>query len=119
MKENRKKALGSELKKIRKSSNITQKELALQLGITAQQVACYELGQSALTIDRLFEISDILNVNAFKVLSKIYADKTDNIEIGTEGEKSQHNTLEKEFREFVKILKTFREESVNNKSLNV
>ena len=113
MKINNKKILGLELKKIRKSSNITQKELALQLGVTAQQVACYELGQSALTVDRFFEISDILNVNDFKILSKIYADEAHNWE--KMNETVNHNTtLEKEFKEFVRILKTFREESVRN-----
>jgi len=113
MKINNKKILGLELKKIRKSNNITQKELALQLGVTAQQVACYELGQSALTVDRFFEISDILNVNAFKILSKIYADKANNLE-KTDDTTNQNATLEKEFKEFVRILKTFREESINN-----
>lgn len=52
--------IGELIRKRRKQLNLTQKELAEKLSITAQQVQKYETGNNKLNINRLVEFSKAL-----------------------------------------------------------
>ncbi len=54
--------LGKKLKKIRIENGIKQKQLALKLGISFQQLQKYESGENRITAGRLWQISQILQV---------------------------------------------------------
>lgn len=54
--------IGTLIRQIRKSSGMTQMELAEKMGLTYQQVQKYEKGASELTIKRLRQLADALNV---------------------------------------------------------
>lgn len=60
-----------EIRKIRKIKNITQRQLGTSLNITAQQIACYEIGETQLTLERFIEICNILEINAIKLLQTV------------------------------------------------
>ena len=55
--------LGSRLKYLRKSENLTQQELATALGIAKSTVSMYENGQREPDFETLEAISDYFNVN--------------------------------------------------------
>ena len=55
--------LGSRLKYLRKSENMTQQELASALGIAKSTVSMYENGQREPDFETLEAISDYFNVN--------------------------------------------------------
>lgn len=54
--------IGERLKAIRKIRNITQENLASQVGITFQQVQKYENGKNRISASRLYDFSLILQV---------------------------------------------------------
>jgi len=56
------KYIGIRIRDRRKQLNLTQSELAAILDISHQQVQRYESGENTLTLPRLFDISNILNV---------------------------------------------------------
>lgn len=53
---------GLQLKKLRKSLGLSQKDLANKLNITFQQLQKYETGANRIGVGRLYEISQLLNV---------------------------------------------------------
>ncbi|MBI4823669.1 MAG: helix-turn-helix transcriptional regulator [Nitrospirae bacterium] len=57
-----KKDIGNLIRRLRKVAGMTQMELAEQMNITYQQVQKYEKGVSELTIKRLRQVADALNV---------------------------------------------------------
>lgn len=54
--------IGNLIRRLRKLSGMTQMSLAEKMGVTYQQVQKYEKGASELTIRRLRQVSDALNV---------------------------------------------------------
>lgn len=56
--------VGSLIKARRLKVGMSQSEVATALGITFQQVQKYEKGYNRLTAGRLFQLAEILNVNA-------------------------------------------------------
>jgi len=54
--------IGSIIRRLRKLSGMTQMALAEKMGVTYQQVQKYEKGTCELTIRRLRQVSDALNV---------------------------------------------------------
>lgn len=55
--------LGEKIKEIRKSQGLSQIHLAERIGLSFQQVQKYEKGHTQLTIKRLMQISEALNVS--------------------------------------------------------
>ncbi len=54
--------------KLRKSSGMTQKELAIKLGVTRTTIAMWETGKSKPRTNDLYSIANILGVSVDKVL---------------------------------------------------
>ena len=63
------KVVASNIRKIRELRNYTQDYLAAKLGISQNAYSKIELGYSKLTLERLFQISIILDVEAMQILS--------------------------------------------------
>ncbi len=55
--------LGKRLRKIRKSKNVTQKQLSEKLNISFQQVQKYEVGENSIYVSRLLKICNLLKVD--------------------------------------------------------
>lgn len=56
------KHIGQRIKTLREASNITQKGLGAELGVTFQQIQKYEKGVDRISGGRLFRIAEALNV---------------------------------------------------------
>ena len=56
------KQIGIKIRQIRKSWGISQIELAERIGISFQQVQKYEKGSTRISVSRLMQISEALNV---------------------------------------------------------
>lgn len=54
------KAVGARIKRLREVREISQKDLARQLGVTYQQFQKYETGENRISAGRLWEIAKIL-----------------------------------------------------------
>ena len=54
--------VGQRIREIRKSLGMTQKHLAIQIGVRFQQVQKYETAQNRVSAGRLFLIAEILGV---------------------------------------------------------
>lgn len=54
---------GVHLKKLRKSKNITQKQLALDIGASERGIQQYELGERKPTYDMLIALADYFDVS--------------------------------------------------------
>ena len=63
------KVVASNIRKIRELRNYTQDYLAAKLGISQNAYSKIELGYSKLTLERLFQISIILEVEAMQIIS--------------------------------------------------
>ena len=72
------KAVAGNIRKIREFRNYTQDYLAAKLGISQNAYSKIELGYSKITIDRLFQIAVILEV---EVMQLIAFDHTELIQI--------------------------------------
>jgi len=63
------KAVASNIRKIREFRNYTQDYLAAKIGISQNAYSKIELGYSKVTLDRLFQIAKILDVEATHLIS--------------------------------------------------
>lgn len=68
--------VASNIRKIREHKNYTQDYLAAKLDISQNAYSKIELGYSKLTLDRLFQIAIILEV---EVMQLLYPEKADNL----------------------------------------
>ncbi len=64
-----KKIVGENIADYRKRKELTQRELAEQLNITAQSVSKWEAGLSLPTVDILYDLASVLEVNVDSLLS--------------------------------------------------
>lgn len=55
--------IGKKLRFIRKKHKLTQADLAKHIGVSHQQVQQYEIGESRLSANTLFQLASIFNVN--------------------------------------------------------
>ena len=80
-----KKAFGSRLKSLRKSRNLTQEQLAEQIGINIRQLARIEVGESFITADTLYNICKILEISPsllfdFEIDNKMHLNVLDEVD---------------------------------------
>lgn len=68
--------VASNIRKIREHKNYTQDYLAAKLDISQNAYSKIELGYSKLTLDRLFQIAIILEV---EVMQLLYPEKTERL----------------------------------------
>lgn len=64
-----KKAMGSNIRKIRTKNKITQEFLSLETGISRSHIAMVEAGKRDITVGNLFKISRVLNADMGKIFS--------------------------------------------------
>ena len=93
------KEIGKRIQKYRILSGLTQESLATQMGLTRTSVVHIENGNQRLTIDKLYKISEILNVNIDKLLPKI-EDK------GPLDSVSKERISEKTQKQIISLIKT-------------
>ena len=58
------------LKKLRKDNNLSQEELALELGVSRQSVSKWESGQTYPEMDKVLQLCKMFNVNIDELLSQ-------------------------------------------------
>lgn len=61
--------LGFRIRKIRQDKRISQKEVAKKCGICDRQLRKYELGHNRISVQRLLQIADILDVDVGSLLN--------------------------------------------------
>lgn len=66
--------IGLNIRNLRQAKNITQQVLADSVDLTRTSLVHIEKGQQRLTIERLYKISNILNVSIEKILPPRYKD---------------------------------------------
>jgi transcriptional regulator with XRE-family HTH domain len=60
--------IGGNITKIRKAKGLTQKDLAVKIGISQRLLSHFEVGRRRITSEMLFQIALSLNVSADKIL---------------------------------------------------
>lgn len=65
-------ALGDQLRQARSNLRLTRQEVLQQLGLglSAQTLASYELGNRRISVIRLIELADVLGVSALELLAR-------------------------------------------------
>ena len=90
-------AIGSRISGLRRLNGMTQEQLAEKLDITVKHVSSVERGQSSLSLEKLVDLSEILNCSLdYLILGKESSDANNHIpsfvseiyQNGTEEEKS-------------------------------
>jgi transcriptional regulator with XRE-family HTH domain len=94
---------------------MTQKDLANALEITPQQIACYELGQTQLSLERFLEIAEILKIDPIKLLQSCINDEAGD-QYSEHSKYSVSNQVLKEsndesldYKDFIKFMHIFKE----------
>ncbi|WP_050784311.1 helix-turn-helix domain-containing protein [Pedobacter sp. BAL39] len=67
--ERRPKIVADNIRKIREFRNYTQEYIAMKLNISQNAYSKLELGYSKISIDRLFQIAELLEVDAGELVS--------------------------------------------------
>jgi transcriptional regulator with XRE-family HTH domain len=62
------KAIAATIRKKREAKNYTQEYLAYKLNISQNAYSKIELGYTKITVERLFQIADVLEINAAELL---------------------------------------------------
>jgi len=60
--------LGTRIRLLRKAAGLTQKKMAEKLGVTFQQLQKYEKGKNNISVNRLFQVADVLNIGVESIL---------------------------------------------------
>jgi len=67
------KKLGEAIRSARKKSNLTQDDLADQLGLTRVSIVNFEQGTQKIQLHNLLELTSVLNIDAGDLLTPLYA----------------------------------------------
>lgn len=84
------KTVASNIRKIREFRNYTQEYLAAKIGISQNAYSKIELGYSKITLDRLFHIAIILEIEATQLIA---LDPVDLIRILSQTEPEQKSSI--------------------------
>lgn len=63
------KEIGERIALIRRSKNITQADIAKEMGITQGIIASYEIGRRCIPLPKLMQLSDILGVGYDEIIT--------------------------------------------------
>lgn len=55
--------VGARIREIRRGQTMTQMSMALDLGVSQQQVQMYETGKNRIVVSRLWRIAEVLGVS--------------------------------------------------------
>jgi len=66
---NIKRNIGNRIRHLRQLKNLSQMELAEKVGVSFQQIQKYESGKSEITLSRLNDIAEALNISPAEILS--------------------------------------------------
>lgn len=83
------------LKKARKSQGLTQSELATRIGLSQEQVACYEKGIRTPTLDKLAKLAQSLGLTYDELLGTIPPEKASNQSAPNTREKQMQSAFQK------------------------
>ena len=62
--------IGDQIRRLRRERGISQTELAEKLNISFQQVQKYENGKSKISVDRIFQIVEVLNIPLYDLVDR-------------------------------------------------
>ncbi|MEA5402552.1 helix-turn-helix transcriptional regulator [Arcicella sp. DC2W] len=98
------------IKRIRTEKGISQQEMADKLGFAQNNYSKIERGIVELTVNRLYEIAEILNVSIFEILIEEKAFKgQSNLDTETQQLKEKYNYLESKLENFTLIMDELKE----------
>lgn len=107
--------IGKKIKKLREISGLSQSELAEKIGVSYQQIQKYERGKSSISVDRLYQIADVL-----KVPVKIFFEEEHK---GVAESREEYKTgifeLEKEEVQFLSAFKGIRSKNLRQSLLKL
>jgi len=106
------KDIGRIIRRHRIEAGLTQMQLAEKLGITYQQVQKYETGKSSITVERLYQIADALDVSVQDILS-------DTEEYFKIAEEREHYCMDTKERKIVKLLKIISNRAITDAVLKM
>jgi transcriptional regulator with XRE-family HTH domain len=96
--------VGQRIKELRKSKNLTQKDIAKALGVSFQQVQKYEKGIDRISFQRIYDLANYMQVNIHSFLTLF--EKTHNIGLSdnkqTQLKADGHNFTQKEIDELLR-----------------
>ncbi len=73
--ENKIKAVAANIRKTRESNHYTQEYLAAKLHISQNAYSKIELGYTKITVERLFQIAEILEIDALELIGLSHSNK--------------------------------------------
>lgn len=62
--------IGDQIRRLRRERGISQTELAEKLGISFQQIQKYENGKSKISVDRIFQIVEVLDIPLYDLVDR-------------------------------------------------
>lgn len=101
------KQIGKKIREIRKKQGISQMALAEKLGLSFQQIQKYEKGISKISVSRLFQIADALNVSILAFFEEDQQYMMENAE-------KYALELSREEKELVKLFKKINNKKIKN-----
>lgn len=101
--------IGLNIRNLRQAKNITQQVLSDRVDLTRTSLVHIEQGQQRLTIERLYKISNILDVSIEKILPLRYKDA----DITEDGIKQNIEFTDVKISELIEKLKKFQKSSNN------
>lgn len=97
------------IKKIRKQKKFTQAHIAYELGITTRAYSKIENGETNLTIEKLYKITDILNVTLLYLFDGDAVGKTNLTNEKTLNNNNSNISLIKHYQKTIILLKEHNE----------
>lgn len=108
--------IGDRIKKLRNNLGLSQIGLAEKIGLSFQQIQKYEKGQTKITVNRLQQISEALNVSIQSFVAEDIMSQQDSSPIPEYGtkkfEERYSQLLTKEEVRFLKILRKIENRKV-------
>lgn len=69
------KTVAANIRKLREHMHYTQEYLAAKLDISQNAYSKIELGYTKITLERLFQIAEILEIDSFELINGSHSDK--------------------------------------------